>query len=219
MDNKIKAVILDFDGTIGDTRNLIVGTMQQTLAELGLPMRTDEQCAAMIGLPLKQTFTELIPMSDELGDRCETTYRRFFMENNKPGAVPMFPNVTETIKELHGIGMHITIASSRLRQSLENYIDSMGLRPYVSYIVSASDTDRAKPLPDMVLMTLKALNLRPEEALVVGDTVFDIRMAHSAGVAAAAVTYGNGSRNELKNEGAEFVIDDFKELLRITGAG
>jgi len=95
----------------------------------------------------------------------------------------------------------------------------MGLRPYISYIVSASDTDRAKPQPDMVLMTLKTLNLRAEEALVVGDTVFDIRMAHSAGVAAAAVTYGNGSRNELENEGAEYIIDDFSELLKITAAG
>lgn len=93
MDNRLKAVILDFDGTIGDTRGLIVRTMQQTIAELGLPARTDDECASMIGLPLKQTFTDLIPMDDATGDLCAETYRRIFMVNNKPGAVPMFPHV------------------------------------------------------------------------------------------------------------------------------
>lgn len=53
MNSKIKAVILDFDGTLGDTRSLIVRTMQQTISELGLPPRTDDECAAKIGLPLK----------------------------------------------------------------------------------------------------------------------------------------------------------------------
>ena len=59
----MKLVILDFDGTLADTRGLIVKTMQQTLDVLGLEPRTDDQCAAMIGLPLKQAFTELLPMT------------------------------------------------------------------------------------------------------------------------------------------------------------
>jgi len=215
MTQRTKAVILDFDGTLGDTRSLIVRTMQQTINELGLPSRTDGHCAAMIGLPLKQTFTELIPMSDAMGDRCAEVYRRIFMVNNKPGAVPLFPNVADTMRRMHDMGLLQTIASSRLRGSLEAYLDDLALRPYVSYIVSASDTDRAKPLPDMVLMTLEALSLRPEEAIVVGDTVFDVRMAHSAGVRAAAVTYGNGKREELISEKAEWILDDFSELIDI----
>ena len=215
MTNKLKAVILDFDGTIGDTRSLIVRTMQQTIGELGLPARTDDECAAMIGLPLKQTFTDLIPMSDAEGDLCAAVYRRIFAVNNKPGAVPMFPGVADTIRRLHAEGMLVTIASSRLRPSLTAFVGEMGLDEYIPYILSVSDVEHAKPAPDMVLKTLADNGLRPEEAIVVGDTVFDIRMAHSAGVAAVGVTYGNGTRADLEAERAEWVIDDFRELSLI----
>ena len=215
MTDKLKAVILDFDGTIGDTRSLIVRTMQQTIGELGLPARTDDECAAMIGLPLKQTFTDLIPMSDAEGDLCAAVYRRIFAVNNKPGAVPMFPGVADTIRRLHAEGMLVTIASSRLRPSLTAFVGEMGLDEYIPYILSVSDVEHAKPAPDMVLKTLADNGLRPEEAIVVGDTVFDIRMAHSAGVAAVGVTYGNGTRADLEAERAEWVIDDFRELSLI----
>jgi phosphoglycolate phosphatase len=60
----MKLIILDFDGTLADTRGLIVMTMQQTIQELGLESRTDDQCAAMIGLPLKQAYRS------DSDDRC-----------------------------------------------------------------------------------------------------------------------------------------------------
>ena len=212
MKQNFRAVILDFDGTIGDTRGLIVRTMQQTIAELGLPARTDDECASMIGLPLKQTFTDLIPMDDATGDLCAETYRRIFMVNNKPGAVPMFPHVADTIRRMHDAGLLVTIASSRLRPSLAGFVDEMELGTYIPYILSVGDVEHAKPAPDMVLKTLADNDLRPEEAIVVGDTVFDIRMAHAAGVKAVGVTYGNGRRKDLEAERAEWIIDGFREL-------
>ena len=215
MEMNFKAVILDFDGTIADTRSLIVRTMQQTIAALGLPGRTDDECAAMIGLPLKQTFTELIPMDDATGDRCAETYRRLFFENNVPGAVPMFPGVKDTIIRLHASGRLVTIASSRLRGSLTAFVDEMGLAPYIPYILSVSDVERAKPAPDMVIKTLEEYRLRADEAVVVGDTSFDIRMAHAAGVKAVGVTYGNGSRESLAEGRADWLIDGFSELETI----
>ena len=214
-ERKYKAVILDFDGTIGDTRGLIVTTMQQTIAELGLPARTDDECAAMIGLPLKQTFTGLIPMDDATGSLCEATYRRLFDRNNRQGAVTEFPHVAETIRRMSSAGLLVTIASSRLRRSLTEFVDTMGLAPYIPYILSAGDVTRAKPAPDMVLKTLADNGLEPEAAIVVGDTVFDIGMAVAAGVDAVGVTYGNGHRDDLVRAGACRVIDDFAELEEI----
>jgi len=211
----IRAVILDFDGTMGDTQKIIVRTMQQTMRELGLPSHTDSECAAMIGLPLKQTFTELMPMSEEMGDKCAEVYTRIFNENNKPGAVPVFPHVVDTVRELSGAGVLLTIASSRSRASLLAFLRDMRLEQYIPYIISATDIEFSKPAPDMVLRTLEDNKLRKEEAIVVGDTVFDIRMAHNAGVRAVGVTYGNGRREDLEAEKAEYIIDDFAGLLGI----
>ena len=97
---KIKLIIFDFDGTLADTRQLIVETMQQTIQALGLPPCTDEQYTSMIGLPLKQAFIELIPMSDEMGDRCVDTYRQIFNENNASYVIPTFPHVIDTLFRL-----------------------------------------------------------------------------------------------------------------------
>lgn len=212
---RIKAVILDFDGTMGDTQDLIVRTMQQTIQQLGLPSRTDEQCAAMIGLPLKHTFTTLIEMSEEMGERCAELYRRLFNENNVPGAVPVFPNVLDTVRTLYERGLILTIASARRRDTLVEFLESMNLMQYIPYVISASDIENAKPAPDMVLKTLEDYHLSADEAIVVGDTKYDIEMAHRAGVKAVGVTYGNGTVEELRAYGSEYIIDDFAQLLDI----
>ena len=212
---KYKCLILDFDGTLGDTKALIVKTMQQTINELSLPSRTDAECAAMIGLPLKQTFTDMIPMSDEMGDKCAEVYRRLFDINNVKGIVSMFPHVAETISAVHDKGVTVTIASSRLIDSLKVFLEDMNLKKYISYVVSAGDVENAKPAPDMVLKTLKALGYNNDEAIVVGDTRFDILMARKAGVKSIGVTYGNGKPSELRDAGADYIIDDFSDVLNI----
>ena len=211
----MKLIILDFDGTLADTRGLIVKTMQQTLEALGLESRTDDQCAAMIGLPLKQAFTDLIPMTDEMGERCVETYRRIFNENNALYVIPTFPHVIETLHQLHEQGYTLTIASSRSNRSLMEFVNDMHLNEIIPYVLGAEDVTRAKPHPEPVLKTLEDYGCKVEDALVVGDTWYDIEMGRLAGVRTCGVTYGNGTREELVNAGADFLIDDFGKLSSI----
>ena len=211
----MKLIILDFDGTLADTRGLIVKTMQQTLEALGLEFRTDDQCAAMIGLPLKQAFTDLLPMTDEMGEQCVETYRRIFNENNALYVIPTFPHVMETLHQLHEQGYTLTIASSRSNRSLMEFVNDMHLNEVIPYVLGAEDVARAKPHPDPVLQTLKVFGCKSENALVVGDTWYDIEMGRRAGVRTCGVTYGNGTREELADAGADFLIDDFGELASI----
>ena len=114
---KTKIVILDFDGTIGDSQDLIVRTMRETLRQCHLPDKTTEECARTIGLPLKACFKMLQPMSDEMADLCANSYRVIFDRNNVRGAVAAFPGVKETIKALHDDGLTVTIASSFRRRA------------------------------------------------------------------------------------------------------
>lgn len=211
----MKLIILDFDGTLADTRGLIVKTMQQTLDALGLEPRTDDQCAAMIGLPLKQAFTDLLPMTDEMGEQCVETYRRIFNANNALYVIPTFPNVIETLHQLHELGYILTIASSRSNRSLREFVNDMHLNEVIPYVLGAEDVVRAKPHPDSVLQTLETFNCKPEDALVVGDTWYDIEMGRRAGVRTCGVTYGNGSREELTHAGADCLVDNFGELMKI----
>ena len=211
----IKLVILDFDGTMADTRSLIVRTMQKVIATLHLDKRTDEECAAMIGLPLRETFTTLLPISKEQGLECERLYREIFAASDPIKSVQLFPKVLETIAGLHSKGITLTIASSRGHESLDAYVEEMHLAPYIHYVLGAEDVEHAKPQPDAVLKTLIEQGFRAEETLVVGDMTYDILMGSRAGAHTCGVTYGNGTREELLSVNAESSIDDFEQLLTI----
>ena len=211
--DKTKIIILDFDGTLADTAGVIIRTMQATIQELGLPARTDNQCAAMIGLRLAEIPAALYPDHEIDGDLYAATYRRLFHIFNTDGAVELYPNVLETLKELKGRGLTLTIASSRSNASLTDYMKSLDLTDTITYILGAEDVKEGKPAPEPVIRTLKEFGFSPEEAIVVGDTVFDIKMGQNAGTRTCGVTYGNGSRESLSE--ADWLIDDFSKLIEL----
>ena len=212
----IRLIIFDFDGTLGDTRRNIVTTMQMTIAELHLPIRSEEECAATIGLPLAECFRTLFPdIQEEFIPRCAETYRRFFNENLKTIQPEAFPGVVETLSVLHQIGFTLTIASSRSRNSLTELTRNMGISDYISYILGADDVKEAKPKPEPVLKTLANMHFDAEETLVVGDMAVDIQMGANAGTKTCGVTWGNGSREELAAAGATFIIDRIEDLIEI----
>ena len=206
-------VILDFDGTLADTAAVIIRTMQATISELELPFRTDEQCAAMIGLRLVEIPSVLFPECSIDGDIYARTYRRLFHEFNTEDAVRIYPNVVDTLKTLMSKGIILTIASSRSHASLAEYVENLGLSSLISYILGADDVDKGKPDPEPVNRTLKRFGISPEDTIVVGDTSFDIQMGKNAGTRTCGVTYGNGSRESLSD--ADRIIDDFGKLLNI----
>lgn len=222
----MKYIIFDFDGTIGDSQSLIVKTLQDTMLARKLEVKSDEACAKTIGLRLDEAFVSLFGMSAEEGMECAATYREIFLDNKKTMIVQPFPHVIETLRELHRQGFILGMASSRNHCSLDGYVEQMQLENIFSSIVAGDDVEHVKPAPDMVFMALGEMKgmKNPvtsaesgdvedmlDEVLVVGDMTFDVDMAHNAGCKACAVTYGNGTREQLAS--AEFIIDDFAELL------
>lgn len=208
-------VILDFDGTLADTQPLIVSSLQRTISALHLPSRTDDECKAIIGLPLKECFTTLLGVDDEMAERCAEVYRRVFDEDNHPGVVTLFPHVLETLTTLHDRGLQLAICSSRARPTLDGFVRTFQLEDYFSMIIGANDVQHHKPNPEPVQVILKQLNICPEETLVVGDANYDILMGRNAGCRTCGVTYGNQSSVDLCAAGAEWLIDDFADLLRL----
>ena len=83
------------------------------------------------------------------------------------------------------------------------------------HIVTVNDVEHAKPAPDMVVQTMERMGATPDETMMVGDAVYDIQMGVNAGVHTTAVTYGNGSREEMEACGAQHVIDDFADLYQV----
>ena len=212
----IKLIIFDFDGTLGDTRRNIVMTMQMTIKEMQLPERSEAECSSTIGLPLAGCFRTLFPdIQDELIPRCAETYRRIFNENLQKITPEAFPGVVKTLKTLKEEGFVHTIASSRSRNSLIELTHNMGIADYISYFIGADDVEEAKPKPEPVLKTLAAMHYDACETLIVGDMAVDIQMGTNAGTKTCGVTWGNGSREELNEAEADYIIDRMEDLLGV----
>ena len=212
----VKLIILDFDGTLGDTRANIVLTMRQTLAKLGYPEQDEETIAATIGVPLEKGFEQMLPGIDADGVAlCARTYRTIFAENRKSLIPGVFPHVPETLAALQEAGYVLTIASSRSYGSLKEFLQEMGLASYITYVLGANSVTHAKPHPEPVLKTMADLGFQADETLVVGDMPVDIQMGKGAGARTCAVTYGNASRADLAAAGPDCIIDDFSQMLDI----
>ena len=210
----IQLIILDFDGTLADTRDNIVRTLQASMHQLDLPVADEAACASTIGLKLDDACRHLYPDGPaDLADRFVETYREIFFRNKESLVPAPFPHVLPTLRQLRERGVVLTIASSRGTGSLHAFIDAMGLRDCISYVLGADSVEHAKPHPEPVLRTLRETGIDAAHTLVVGDMPVDILMGRNAGVQTCGVTYGNATRDQLQAAGADFLIDDFAELL------
>ena len=202
----IRLIIFDFDGTLGDSQKLITDTMLATIERLNLPMRSREECARTIGLPLKECFSSIIPMTDEQAEECAEVYSEIFNVKNVPGVVKAFPGVVETLERLSSQGILMSIASSRSHRTLAKLMGELDLSKYITYLIAADDVVEKKPAAESVLKTLHHFNIEAHETLVVGDTEFDILMGRNAGTHTCGVTYGNGSKESLEAAKAEWIV-------------
>ena len=213
---KPKLIIFDFDGTIGDTRQNIIITMQRTMKMVGLPVKSDQECASTIGLTLENSFKTMYPdVGAEMAARCVDAYREIFMESVEELTPELFPGVSDTLARLDAMGIKMSIASSRQSQSLLLFLESMGVLKYFPYVLGSDNVTKHKPDPEPVLKTLRELNYAPSDVMVVGDMPVDVAMAHGADVRAIAVTFGNATREELIEAEADYIIDDFTKILEI----
>ena len=213
---KPKLVIFDFDGTLGDTRHNIVVTLQRTMSLMGLPLRSESECASTIGLTLEDSFRTMYPEIDEIkAKECVATYRDIFYQSIEELTPNLFEGVSDTLARLHAMDIKMSIASSRSSPSLLLFLRNMTIADYFGVVLGSDNVTRHKPEPEPVLRSLAEYGVKPSEALVVGDMPVDVLMAHNGGVRCVAVSYGNATAEELAAVEADYIIDRFALLADI----
>lgn len=209
-----KLIILDFDGTLADTREIIVRTNQEVQRRMGYPVTDEAGIMATVGYVLEECILIMYPsLPREQLPAWTAMYREVF-DSLKGKIIPkLFPHVKETLEALSERGFTITVASSRGTASLKDFLRDMGIAPFINYVLGADDVKLPKPNPEPVLKTLRELGFDASQALVVGDMPVDIQMGKTAGAMTCGVSFGNSSKDALLESGAHFVIDDFSELI------
>ncbi|MCR5259082.1 MAG: HAD hydrolase-like protein [Desulfovibrio sp.] len=228
MPPRFPTVLFDLDGTLTDSAEGILNSVQYALARIGRSIPRAE-LGFMIGPPLKEGFTKLLG-DPELALRCVALYREYFRDTgifeNK-----VYPGVAAMLEALGRAGVRSAVATSKPEPFARRIVGHFGLAPLLADVSGADMQGPVQAKKDVIRRCLERLgkDLQPvcrpgvgpgqalgmgaglEAALggvlMVGDRHYDVRGAHEAGLACAGVLYGYGSREELASAGADFLCE------------
>lgn len=209
----IEAVLFDIDGTLVDSNDLHVQAWDQAFRDAG--HRVDTQAIHdQIGKGADMLVPALIPGASEeqaeaLGDAHGAIFKDRYLEQVHP-----FPGARDLLARVHDAGQKVVLASSASKAELDHYLDLLDARDLVSAGTSIDDVENSKPAPDIFAVALKKIApLRPEQAIVVGDSPYDMDAARKCGIPAIGLRSGGFPDEALREAGAVALYDNVAALL------
>jgi len=191
---RFELVVFDWDGTLMDSEAHIVVSMQRAVEDLELPPLEPERVRNVIGLGLREAIADLYPQYDDatvqsIADR----YRYHFLADDP---CEPFEGAEAVLQRLQQQGYLLAVATGKGRRGLDRVLESTGFGDYFLETRCADETV-SKPHPQMLLEIMEMLDVAPARTLMVGDTEYDLNMAHAAGATPLAVDYGVHERERL----------------------
>ena len=207
MKNK-SLIIFDWDGTLMDSVGLIVDAMRYAAKKHGLTV-TDEATKSIIGIALVDAFPMLFPNDSDKYDELLATYSEYYVkhcDNDK-----LFDGIKELIQDLHAQGKTLAIATGKKRKGLQRVLPNSGIQAFFTLTKTADET-AGKPNPLMLEQILVETGTRIEDAVFIGDSIHDIRMANNINMDSIAVSYGCEKADVLVNENPAMLVNSVSEL-------
>lgn len=211
MSAKIKLAIFDWDGTLTDSSAAIVSVVNATALAQGLPCVSLAAIRVTIGLGIRESTVQLYPHLDEC--QVEQFIRQFrSLANAHTMSVPaLFPGVVETLQALEAQDFLLAVATGTGRQGLDRDLRALKVGHFFAVTRTADET-RSKPNPQMLEEILAFTGVSAPEAVLIGDTTYDMQMAEHAGMPAVAVSYGVHCVAKLAPCQPLALIDTLQEL-------
>ncbi len=206
----LKAVLFDLDGTLIDSLPGISALFRKVLDDLGRPDVSDEEVRALIGIPLADCFARYLPA--ERVEEAVLGYRAIY-ERTMHDISPPFPESARLLDGLHARGIRTGVVSNKRAQAVRELLERKGWP--LDVIVGEGEGIAPKPAPDMLLHALERIDVRPEEALYVGDSELDALAAAAAGMPFIALTTGHTPAAAFGRVGAAAVHASLAELEKL----
>jgi phosphoglycolate phosphatase len=211
----LKLAIWDMDGTIVDSRDVILTAMTRAFETCDLAPPAHDETRKIVGLSLHDGCRILAPdyITDGKLDDLVAAYRdAFILRRTEPGFLePLYDGAMETLQQLRDDNWLIAIATGKSHRGIRAIFEMHPLESYFDTIWCADDGP-GKPHPFMVEQAMGALGAEPHQSLMIGDAIHDINMGHAAGVRTLGVSWGFATAGELKAVGAHEVHRSFATL-------
>ncbi len=205
--------IFDWDGTLSDSKDLITRTMQQSALDLDLAAPSDEAVHNIIGLGMYEALAQLFPeVEPEQYHLIRQRYSEHYLSGDLAQPTALFPSVMETLTRLREEGHLLTVATGKSRQGLDRVLSAMQLEGFFHGSRCADET-ASKPHPLMLEELLLEFAHPVEEAVMLGDTEYDMGMARQIHMPRIAVSYGAHHIDRLRPFEPELCLDEFGALL------
>ena len=206
------AALVDIDGTLLDSNDAHARAWVDAFSRHGRP-QPFERVRPLIGKGGDKLLAELLGISDEepLGQALTADWRRTFDTRERPTLRPT-PGARALLERLAREGWTTVIATSSDADEARSLLRQAGVEDLASLVTSSSDAARSKPDPDIVEAALRLGGARPERAVMIGDTPYDIEAARRAGVGTVALRCG-GHWADADLAGALAIYDDPADLL------
>jgi phosphoglycolate phosphatase len=205
----IKFIVFDWDGTLMDSEAQIVSCMHAAIADLDLEPMSNDTVSNIIGLGLREAIDALVPGRDEQFHQAFVdAYRTHWFQSESS---VLFDGVRATLDAVRESNFLLGVATGKARRGLDRVLNDTGLTTYF-HATRCADEAPSKPHPQMLLDLMTALDVLPEETIMVGDTEYDMEMATNAGVAKVAVRSGVHSGERLNRHAPLVCLDRISEM-------
>ena len=209
----MKAVLLDLDGTLTDSRSGIVASYHAALRDLGHEPNPAIDLTFVIGPPVHDVMAQVLAhYGDDRIAMGVTAYRARYAESGLfDNAV--YPGIPEALDALLAAGFVLVVATSKRRDFAERIVAHFGLASRLKAVYGAVDGAGIDHKPELIAHVLRTEGIAATDAVMVGDREYDVLGAHANGLPAIGVLWGYGGRAELEAVAADRLIDAPAELV------
>ncbi len=213
---KYDYVIFDFDGTVVDTGEGILKSLQYSFKEMGREVPSLDDLKKFIGPPIHYSYTTYYGVSEEEVGMYIKKYRERYRAKGIYECV-LYDGFPEILEFLHEKGVKVGIASSKPVSLIYDVADFLGITEKFDAIVGVQlDDSNHSSKTGLILEAMEKLGARDKEkVLMVGDRCYDIDGASGAGVNSCGVLWGYGDEEEFKEHSATYIVSDTEHLLKL----
>ena len=210
-------IFFDLDGTLTDPAQGITNSFIHALKYFGREIPSYEELCKLIGPPLPYSFETILGFPKENVMEAVAKYREYFATKGlyENSVYPGIPELLQTLKEK---GKHLVVATSKPEEYSIKIIEHFGLSKYFDFVCgSLMDESRSKK-SEVIAYALQRCGLSDsdkERVLMIGDRFHDIEGAKQNGLKSCGVLFGYGSRTELEDAGADYIVKDVMDLYKV----
>ncbi|WP_415184159.1 HAD-IA family hydrolase [Phaeovulum sp.] len=206
----LKLVVFDIDGTLSDSQAMIFGAMSAAFGAAGLPAPDLAQVLRIVGLSLPQAVARLAPtLAPDVAASVVDNYKNSYSSKRAVAPAPLYPGALECVQRLSARDdLLLGIATGKSRRGLDALLRHHGLGQYF-VTRQVADDHPSKPNPAMLFAAMKETGVGASDAVMIGDTTFDVEMGAAAGLATVGVSWGYHPVAELLGAGVDRMADSF----------